>query len=343
MIYFLLMCVGFGAGLLAEDMPNSAVAVPDIYWPTPDDRFFKGNTIDDLLQPTQSGKLDSALFGCVREDGRRFHEGIDLKPIGRDQRGEATDPIFAVMAGIVTYVNRDAGKSSYGRYVVIEHDTLDVAVYTLYSHLARVDESIRTGVKVTGGATIGIMGRSAGGYAIPKSRAHLHFEIGLRKSDSFDDWYTWRKLSGKNHHGNLNGLNLIGMDPLDFFTSVRNGEFSNFRSYIDALPTAFTLRVATRRVPDFVIRYPQLVHRTVNVEDIVGWEIEFTGYGLPKRWTALEKRDVMTNKAGTLSLISYNKAVFAEERCRNTLRIDGDRVRLGKAFKADIQLMFGFR
>lgn len=321
-----------------EPSPNT----PNIYWPTPNDKFFKGSDIDELLQPTQSGKLKSALFGCVRKGGQRFHEGIDLKPIGRNRRGEATDAIFAIMDGTIAHVNRVPGNSSYGRYVVIEHLAQDVAVYTLYSHLAKIHKPIQAGAKVNGGAPIGIMGRSAGGYAIPKSRAHLHFEIGLRKSDAFDDYYSWRKLRGKNHHGNLNGLNLVGMDPLHFFTSVRDGEFRNFQSYIDALPTAFTMRVATRSVPDFVTRYPQLVDRKINVKDIVGWEIAFTWYGLPKRWTPLQQENVPTNTEGTLSLISYDTTVFAG-KCRDTLRFNGDTLSLGKSFKADIQLLFGFR
>jgi len=315
---------------------------PEIFWPTPNDSFFKGSSIDESLQPTQSGIVESGAFGCVREGGRRFHEGIDLKAILRNRKGEATDLIFAVMEGRIAYVNKVAGRSSYGRYVVIEHDRQDVAVYTLYSHLARIDNDIRTGVRVAAGQRIGIMGRSAGGYSIPKSRAHLHFELGLRKSDAFDDWHKWRKLAGKNHHGDLNGLNLIGMDPADFFACVRRGEFTDFQTYIQSLATAFTMRVATRRVPDFVVRYPRLVTRNVSAEDIVGWEIQFTWYGLPKQWTPLLQSEVATNKEGTLSLIRYDKDAFAGQ-CRDTLRFDGDRVRLGKAFEADMQLIFGFR
>ena len=58
-----------------------------------------------------------------------------------------------------------------------------------------------------------MMGRSAGGYAIPKDRAHVHFEIGLKLSDNFDSWFTWKKFGSPNQHENWNGMNLMGLDP----------------------------------------------------------------------------------------------------------------------------------
>ena len=320
----------------------SAEASSNIFWPTPNASYFEGERLDSSLQPTQSGKLESALFGCVRENGRRFHEGLDLKPIGRDSRGEATDAIFAITFGRVAYINKKAGNSSYGRYIVIEHTQWDVPVYTLYSHLARVDEDIFVGKMVQGGDRIGVMGRSAGGYSIPKSRAHLHFEIGLRKSSQFDSWHDWRKLSGKNHHGNYNGLNLIGMDPVRFYEQVRSGRFESFEKYIKNLPTAFKMRIATRRVPDFIARYPALMTRRVQTKDVVGWDIEFTWYGLPKRWTPLLKNEVPTSKEGTLSLLEYDADAFAGH-CRKTLVFGKKGVQLGQSLKHDIQLIFGFR
>ena len=90
-------------------------------WPTPNTAFREGNPPHTFIQPTEKGTVESGLFGCVRNDGTRFHEGIDLNAVSRTGKGEAADPIFAVMDGRVVYINRSAGKSSYGRYLVIEH------------------------------------------------------------------------------------------------------------------------------------------------------------------------------------------------------------------------------
>ena len=39
-------------------------------------------------------------FGGVRSGGTRFHEGIDIRPVGRAKNGEATDSVFAAMTGV---------------------------------------------------------------------------------------------------------------------------------------------------------------------------------------------------------------------------------------------------
>ena len=304
--------------------------------------FFAGDPIENLFQPTASGEVESARFGCVRNNGRRFHEAIDIRPLTRDRRGEAADQVFAFLPGRVVYINKSLGRSSYGRYVVLEHTDQDIAVYSLYAHLARIDVRLQAGEWVGGGERIGTMGRSAGGYSIPKSRAHLHFEIGVRKSQTFDDWYDWKAFTEPNYHGNYNGLNLLGMDPEDFFIKVRQGEFKNFAAYIRSLPTAYTLRVATRRVPDYIVRYPGLLTRSVQPEHIVGWEVDFTWYGLPKQWTPLLKEDITTQTAGSVALVGYDKNAFAGH-CRDTLLFRSSEVLFGKALKDDIQLLFGFR
>lgn len=314
----------------------------DIYWPTPDPSYFKGGSIEDQLQPTASGRLQSALFGCVRNGGNRFHEGIDLKPMRRDRRGEAVDPIYSVMAGKVAYVSTIAGNSSYGRYVVIEHMGADVPVYTLYSHLASVEPGIRAGAKVVAGQRIGTMGRSAGGYSIPRSRAHLHFEIGVMKTGRFQSWFENSDFGSRNKHGNYNGMNLIGVDPLDFFETVRAGEFKDFASYFDQLPTAFTIRVATDKLPNYILRYPKLLTRPIPRNGVVGWDIDYTWYGLPKRWTPLTQEDVRTRKEGDVTLVDWDQSLF-EGSCRSTLVFDSQgNPGIGKNLQSDLRLMFGF-
>ena len=164
----------------------------DIAWPTPNPAFAEGKGIGAFLQPTASGEPESGGFGCVRSAGTQFHEGIDLKPVRRDARGEPADEVYAVMDGVVRYINNRVGESNYGRYLVLEHPGTAPAVYTLYAHLARIAPGIAPGVTVRRGQTIGIMGRSEGGAVIPRDRAHLHFEIGLMVTRDFQAaTWTW--------------------------------------------------------------------------------------------------------------------------------------------------------
>lgn len=337
-------CLWAGLSIGSLAVPLSAqTEIGGIFWPTPDGSFLEGGPIEPLLQPTASGILESALFGCVRNGGRRFHEGLDIRPLRRDRRGEATDPVYAMLAGRVAYVNTVAGNSSYGRYVVIEHDGEDVPVHTLYAHLARVTTGLSAGSQVKAGQEIGVMGRSAGGYSIPRERAHLHLEIGFRKSDNFQSWYDWKRFGSANQHGTHNGMNLIGMDPLHFYETVRAGHFQGFASYVRSLPTAFTLRVATREVPDFIRRYAGLLSRPIPVEGVYGWDIDYTWYGLPKQWTPLTQNDVRTRTSGDVTLVDYDRSVF-EGKCRGTLVFGpGDAVTLGNRLQDDLRLIFGFR
>ena len=129
------------AGVLSAQ-PLSAGRLP-LVWPTPNRAFLEGKPFEDYIQPTSSGRIESGLFGCTRNGGSRFHEGVDLKTVGRDSRGRATDPVFAAMPGAVVHINRVAGNSSYGIYVVLRHNHDGVRFYTLYSHLASVADRPR--------------------------------------------------------------------------------------------------------------------------------------------------------------------------------------------------------
>ena len=84
-----------------------------LIWPTANPAFQNGQSIEAYIQPTASGVLESGLFGCVRNGGARFHEGMDLYPLSRDPRGEALDKIYAVLPGRVVYVNASAGHNPH--------------------------------------------------------------------------------------------------------------------------------------------------------------------------------------------------------------------------------------
>lgn len=281
------------SGLLVLCWACSLCGAPRIgahFWPTPNEAFVDGRPLSQLLQPTQSGRLESALWGCVREGGSRFHEGIDLKAIQKDSRGEALDSIFAFDSGTVQYVNRDPSKSSYGRYIVVEHGQWMPGMVTLYAHLASIPNHIRSGVSVDGGQILGRMGRSAS-YAIPRERAHLHFEIGLWLGPRFQPWYDAQRFKTPNDHGLYNGMNILGFDVWEILNGLKAGKYRNVREYFDAMPVALWVTYWDEGIPDLLQVCPELMVNPVIPNDHAGWRIAFSSSGAPIRFQALGSLD----------------------------------------------------
>jgi murein DD-endopeptidase MepM/ murein hydrolase activator NlpD len=312
-----------------------------IDWPTPQRDWMV--SIDRFVQPTVSGDPESGLFGCVRTSGTQFHEGLDIRPTRRDARGEPLDRIVAAMDGVVRHVSAKPGASSYGRYVVLEHPDVTPAVYTLYAHLSAIDPGIRPGVALRRGQEFATMGRSAGGYAIPKERAHLHFEIGLRATDNFQFWYLARKFGSPNEHGAYNGMNLLGIDPLDFMREWRRGRVDNLQQYFDRLRPAVRVRVATGQTPDFIRRYPGLLRKQPGSGPVGGWEIECAATGLPFAWTPLSPAEVAGQAGGTAKVVWADQAMLRGHRCKNLVRSRGGRLSPGGDLETLLQQVFGIR
>ncbi len=309
-----------------------------LVWPTPNRAFLEEKPFADYIQPTSSGRIESGLFGCTRNGGTRFHEGIDLKTLGRDSRGRATDPVFAAMPGAVVHMNRAAGNSSYGIYVVLRHDHDGVRFYTLYSHLASVATGLDVGAEVTQGAVLGIMGTTAAGYVIPRSRAHLHFEIGLRLSDNFDRWYARKGFGSPNTHGPWNGMNLAGWDPLRFYRLSLEGRIDGARDFLLREPVAVRVRVAYPGIPGLVKRSPGLVEGEAR-DRPTGWEVDFSSYGVPLRFRPLSSEDLPAGSP-RVEIVGLD-ADSAFPPCRDLLDKEGDGYGPGRDLLRAIELIFG--
>ena len=184
-----------------------------------------------------------------------FHEGIDIAALQRDRSGRPLDKAYAVADGVVGYINRVAGKSNYGKYVVLLHHDPVGEVYTLYGHLAEVEKHLSVGQNVSPGQVLGQMGNTSSA-GIPMERAHLHFEIGLICNAHFAEWYRAKKL--KPDHGNFNGHNFFGANPRDAFADRRQNPDFTFQSHLALLPTAFEVILAASKRPEFFDRYPSL-------------------------------------------------------------------------------------
>ena len=230
-----------------------------------------------VLQPTGSGRPDSAKFGSTRTNprgGPAFHEGVDIAATSRDRRGVPTDPVFAATAGRVAFINSIAGNSSYGKYVIIEHpdpslgliakrdgSSVPAVVYTLYGHLADIRFGIRPGRMVQAGDEIGTLGNTSNTTPpIPRDRSHLHWEVGFLLNNRYEIMSREQKL--KPDFGNYNGGNLFGFDPLDFFAAHAKDPNLTMAAYLTVLPPACEVIIRGRN-PDFFQHHPALWHGAV--------------------------------------------------------------------------------
>ncbi|CAI8262503.1 MAG: Uncharacterised protein [Opitutia bacterium UBA7350] len=328
----------FALLLLLQFVPAGA----DHVWPTPNEAFIQGESVDAFVQPTVSGKVESGLFGCVRNGGQKFHEGLDLFPVRRDAHGEANDQIFSIRPGRVVYICDRPSWSNYGRYVVVQHKNETTAFHSLYAHIAKIDPRIQVGVSVDAGTVLGVMGRSASGYVIPKSRAHLHFEIGLRLSHDFEAWYQRHDFRSPNRHGSWNGMNLVSVDPLGFYKALRQKEVTDFNGYLKALPVAARVRVFSNKIPQFIRDNPELNKAKDSTGKIVAWDIAFTDFGVPKEWTPRFQYEGLSGEIGEVSIISYALERLKKQTCHRVVNLEGSKPTLSKHTKTTLQLLFGF-
>ena len=335
------ICYFLAAAVLAASAHAQRI---DIGWPTPNPAYFEGKPISDFIQPTAAGEVESGLFGCRRSGGAQFHEGLDLKPLNRDRKGEPTDPVFSAMNGVVRYVGRIPGNSNYGRYIVIEHPDVEPAIYTLYAHLAAIAPGLNTGDTVTRGQAIGTMGRSSSTQAIPRERAHVHFEMGVMLTRDFDSWFDWKKFGSHNQQGIWNGMNLCGFDPLDFYNEFRARHVDTFRDYFAHMQPAVRLRSATRRIPDYVQRYPALLTKPMPTDGLIGgWEFCVNEMGLPFSFTPLTAMEVMSLAPNELRVVDADATILKQHRCRSLVFSRRGTWAIGHDLQEVLQLVFGLR
>ena len=270
-------------------------------------------------------------------------DGLDIKPVGRDARGEPTDKIFAALPGVVRYISTKPGESNYGRYIVIEHPGVTPAVFTLYAHLAKIEPGVGVGSNVQLGQVIATMGRSAGGGGIPVERAHLHFEIGLMATTGFSSWYTWKKFGRTNEHGLWNGMNLMGLDPLDFLRQWRERRVDNLQQYFANMRSVVRVRVVTTRTPDFIRRYPALLRKPLPLGFVSGWEIECNATGLPFAWTPLTTTEVVALPYEQPRLTHVNAELEKRQRSRSLAVNRRGNLIVGKDLETVLQQLFGLK
>lgn len=295
---------------------NTPAAPPRVVFPTSQQNLLAGAD-PAVFQPTLSGKAESALYGSVRSEknGRRllaaFHEGLDIAALQRDARGRPRDAVFAVMDGTVAYVNRIAGNSNYGRYIVLIHPTAVGDLYTLYAHLAEPAPGLSVGQDVTTGRELGVMGNTSSS-PIPLALAHLHFEVGLIANARFERWFKAQRL--KPNHGNFNGWNLLGLDPLAFFAGQQRVPPQSIRDLIGAIAPAFEIIIKVSRPLDYFQRYPALWEGGL-LEGSALW-LQSSESGLPLRGRPATASERQALRARAYRVGNVNPAALGRNGCR---------------------------
>jgi hypothetical protein len=284
--------------------------------PTPNRDILDPSTLENYFVPTVGRTWESGTFGCVRSERQQIHEGLDIRSKTFDRRGEATDPVFATADGRIVYVNGSPGKSSYGRYIVIEHDINGIAIYSLYAHLSTISQGIAAGVAVKQNQQIGVIGRSTNTKAtISKERAHLHFELCLYLSPHFLPWYRKNYPNQADHDG-YHGWNLAGIDPWLVFKEQwkKEAEF-DLASFIrrDGNITRMDkeqlcrVLIYKKEFP-FARLYPRLtvVNKVALEEGIVAWDVRFDYNGAPFVVIPRAASEI-SNSKGKYTLLAVNE------------------------------------
>jgi len=253
--------------------------------PTANRALFENGGEERFFVGTVGKTWTSGTFGCVRSDGWQIHEGLDIRCLQRDRRGEPTDPVMATADGTVAYINTRPSLSNYGNYIVLRHQIEGMEIYSLYGHLHSIRDGLRAGQAVKAGETIAIMGRTANTReGISKERAHVHFELDLFVNDRFADWYRQNSPGQRNDHGNWNGQNLNGIDPrLILLEQQRLGGNFSLLKYLSSEPELCRVMVRSTSFP-WLKRYAALIKRNPLAEKqgVAGYEIalDFNGVAI---------------------------------------------------------------
>lgn len=239
------------------------------------DRNFEGVT----SKPWTAGK-----YGFVRNEKRtaegvimtRFHEGLDIRPLKRDSSGKPLDDVRSIAPGKVVHAATVPSQSSYGNYVVVEHDWGYGPFYSLYAHLMTV--SVKPGQRVTNASVLGRLGYTGDGINV--ERAHVHTELNLFLSKRFNAWHD-QNFRTPNHHGVYNGINLVGLDLAGLFLAQRENPNLTIPEFMAGMTAYYKVIVPKKGRMELIERYPWLEKNASFAVGAPSWEIHFSSSGVP--------------------------------------------------------------
>ncbi len=278
---------------------SAAELPPNLRLPTVNDTLFAGDGpafyqfVDRTFEGEKSTPWEGGQFGFVRDPRRigsqlayaRFHEGLDIKPVKRDNSGEPLDDVMAISAGRVVHVSKTPSHSNYGRYIVVEHDWGGGPFYSLYAHLNATQ--VETGEAVQAGHVLGRLGYTGAG--IDKRRAHLHAELTMLWSLDFQRWYD-TGFATANHHGVYNGQNLIGLDLAALYLDCRREPQLTVSAFVRRTAPYFEVTVPGTAKMEIAARYPWLLDGSRPAGATASWSVTFSAWGLPVRVRAADRQ-----------------------------------------------------
>jgi murein DD-endopeptidase MepM/ murein hydrolase activator NlpD len=266
----------------------------------------------------------AGAFGCTRSDGWQMHEGLDIRSLERDSKGESIDPILAVADGTVKYVNRSAGRSNYGLYAILEHQIEGVRLYSLYAHLSSFVSGLKPGQAVRAGDRIGTMGRTANTrQGISRERAHLHLELAVMVTDRFEVWHRQYYAGQKNYHGVWHGINFLAIDAGRLFLDQeRQGNNFSLQRFLQSQPVLFRVLVRDSDFP-FLRHNPGLVSPpTPGLSGrVAGYELHLNYNGVPIK--AIPRGADAFPSNARVRLLEVNAAEYRRNPCRKLVRQRG--------------------
>ena len=309
-------------------------------FPTANHLLYQPGKELEFFAPTAPDKpWTSGSFGCVRNNGGRLHEGIDIRHLQTDKHGEPTDPVMATAGGTVVYFSTRPSLSNYGNYLVLRHLVQGIEIYSLYAHLSGIRPGIKIGDPVKAGEVIATMGRTSNAETIRKERAHVHFELNLLVNDNFAAWFKKASPHERNDHGEWNGQNLNGLDPREILLAERNpAKPLDLPGFIRGQTELCRVLVRATNFP-YLKRYAMLVLKnpTAVKEGIAGYEIALNYNGLA---FALMPRAASEIKSpARIQLVSVNETEARANPCRHLVVKRGSHWQLGNEGLRAVELL----
>ena len=272
--------------ILAQSPPERL----DLALPTDNDALLRGNGpefyqyIERDFQGVKSTPWEGGQYGFVRDPVEtpagtvytRFHEGMDIRPLQRDEKGEPIDPVRAIAAGVVVHANLVAGHSNYGRYVVVEHRWGGCNYYSLYGHLNTIQ--VNVGQRVQQREQLGVMGHT--GTGLDRVRAHLHLELNLLLSTHFESWHDSLFKNDPNQNGLYNGINLMGVDIARLYLALRDRPSLTIPEFLSEEETLYRVLLPASPHFDLLHSYPWMLSPK-NAGTPASWEVSFNRAGVP--------------------------------------------------------------
>lgn len=327
----LLPAVLFCAGHIFGQSPfQFPTANHYLYTPGGETKFFAPTAPD---KPWTSGG-----FGCVRDNGHRLHEGLDILHLQTNHRGEPIDPVMATADGTVVYFSARPGLSNFGNYIVIRHVIQGIEIYSLYAHLSAIRPGLAVGEPVKAGEVIATMGRTSSAEVIAQWRAHLHFQLNLLMNDHFASWFKKNAYPGEiNYHGEWNGHNLYGLDARQILLAEKDGKF-NLLNFLRGQTELCRVLVRATDFP-YLKRYPMLIlqNPVAQKQGVAGYEIALNFNGLP--FALMPRAESEIKSRAKFQLLSVNEPVELANPCRGLLTRHGGHWQLSNEGLRELEML----